>query len=39
MVAKEIHTDPLTLLERYTFEQIDEVMQGIIWNMNAQSEE
>lgn len=37
--AKHLGTDPLTLMERYTFGQLSAFMEGIVWNLNEQSEE
>lgn len=38
-LAKELHSDPLSIAERYTFEQLKELTEGIIWNWNEQTEE
>ena len=38
-LAEKLSCDPLAMLERYTFEQIAELAQGVVWNANAQSEE
>lgn len=38
-MAEKLSIDPLSLLERYTFEQIAELAKGIVWNLNSQTEE
>jgi len=38
-LADKLHTDPLTILDRYTPEAINFLAEGIEWNINASSKE
>lgn len=35
--AARLNTDPLSLIERYTFTQLSVFMGGVVWNLNEQT--
>jgi hypothetical protein len=38
-MSKELNIDPLRLLKEYTFEQLTTISDGVIYNINMQTEE
>jgi len=39
LLAKELSLDPLSIIDRYTFEQIAYLTEWIVWNYNEQTPE